>query len=162
MLYFAGAHDKNFGMGYQGHLPWPRMGADIERFHTLTKDKSIVMGQRTYEEYKRVKHAFNIHKAYVLSNSLNSLADAEVVHSLEDIVEPSKQKDIWVIGGGSLFAQLIAHVDVMYLTKIEAEFKVDTYFPEYTLDDWNIARQETFPADSENPYPYTFLELKKT
>lgn len=161
MIYFAGAHDKNFGMGFKGHLPWPRMAADIKRFHVLTRNKTVVMGQKTYEEYKRVKHAFNVHECYVLSSSLKSLPDAEILNSIEEIIELSKQKEIWVIGGGILFSQLIQFVDTMYLTRIEGEFKVDTYFPAYDLSDWKV-ESESFPADVHNPYPYTFLKLHHT
>lgn len=160
MLYFVAAHDQNLGMGNHGHLPWPRMAADIERLHALTRNKTIVMGQRTYEEYKRVKHAFNIYESYVVSNSLLSLPDAKVIHDIKDIVALSKQKDVWVIGGGSIFSQLIAYVDVMYLTQLESSFDVDTYFPDYEPTDWNQEKQ-SFPADQLNPFPYTFLKLRR-
>ena len=160
MLIFAGAHDQRFGMGFKGRLPWPRMGADIERFHKLTKDKTVLMGERTYQEYQSVKHAYGVGKIYVLSSSHEQLPDAEVINNLEDIKEKSKSEDIWVIGGGSVFKQLIDFADRMYLTRIEGEFEVDTYFPEYNLHEWNVS-QESFKFDSSNPYPYVFLELSR-
>lgn len=158
MLIFAAAHDKNFGMGYKGRLPWPRMAADIERFHRLTKDKTVLMGERTYREYQSVKHAFGVGKIYVLSNSRTLLPDAEVIRDLEFIKKQATTKDIWVIGGGSVFKQLINTADKMYLTRIEGEFEVDTYFPKYNINDWSVF-EERFSADKVNPYPYTFLEL---
>lgn len=160
MLYFVAAHDQNFGIGNHSHLPWPRMAADITRFHELIKGKTIVMGQKTYLEYKRAKHTFNTEEVFVLSSTLKSLPDAQVLHDLKDILELSKSKEVWVIGGGSLFTQLLSKVDTMYLTRIEAQFKADTYFPKYNQKDWKVDEQR-FKAHKDNPFSYSFLKLSR-
>lgn len=161
MLNFVAAHDENFGMGFKGRLPWPRMAADIERLHKLTKDKTVVMGERTYREYQTVKHAFGTGRVIVLSRSIQTLQDAEVISDLNSIAKRAKSEDIWVIGGGSVFKQLINAADKLYLTVIKGSFKVDTYFPQYSLDGWRVVERQSFPADQNNPYPYTFLKLSR-
>jgi dihydrofolate reductase len=136
------------------------MAADIARLHQLTKDKTIVMGEKTYREYQNVKHAFGVGEVLVLSRSRTDLPDASVV-SLEDILELSKTKDLWVIGGATVFGLLINNADKMYLTEIDGEFEGDAFFPDYPLDHWQVVKKEAYPSDTDNPHPYTFFELER-
>jgi dihydrofolate reductase len=160
MIYFVGAYANKKVMGKDGHLPWPRMAADIKRLHSLTKDKTIVMGERTYQEYQNVKHAFGVGEVIVISRSHSSLPDAQI-SSLEEVLDLSKTKDLWVIGGATIFKLLINSANKMYLTEIDGDFDGDVFFPEYSLTDWHVVKKDVFPADLENPYPYTFLELER-
>lgn len=160
MLHFVGAYADNYAMGYEKHLPWPRMAADISRFHVLTKNKIVLMGQRTYKEFSDVQKILGTKKIYVATRQKIKLQDAEIISNLELIVEKSKTEDIWVIGGAQIFTQLLPHATSMYITKIEGEFEADTFFPAYDISKWKILKQQTFPADLDNPYPYTFLTLK--
>ena len=47
-------------------------------------------------------------------------------------------------------------VERLYLTRIHAEVKGDTYFPEIDLDEWELVSEEHHDADSLNAYPYSF------
>src|SRR5688572_9784360 len=117
MIYFVGAYANNHVMGKDGHLPWPRMANDIANFHKLTKDKTVAMGEKTYQVYQSVKHAFGVGKIYVLTRSHSQLPDAQII-SLDELIEKAKNDQIWVIGGGSIFKQLLDKVDKMYITEI--------------------------------------------
>lgn len=161
MLYFVGAHDQKFGMGNKGNLPWPRMATDLKRFHALTKNKTVLMGERTYREYASIRHVFGVGNIYVVSRTAEALPDATVLRSLEEVPAKAEHEDIWAIGGGSIFKQLLPSVDVMYLTLIDGVFEADTFFPEYHEADWEILQKDSFPADADNPFAYTFLTLKR-
>lgn len=160
MIYFVGAYANHHVMGSDGHLPWPRMAADIVRLHRLTNDQVVVMGERTYREYQSVKHAFGVAEILVLSRSHDELPDAEVV-SVETVLKRSETSELWVIGGASIFKLLIEYADRMYLTEIEGEFEGDVYFPEYSSEEWQLVDAESYPADAQNPYPYSFLLLER-
>ncbi len=161
MIIFVAAHDKNLGMGNKGGLPWPSMKADKDRLHKLAKGKTIVMGERTYHDYKDYQKTYKTKNIFVLSLNSKELKDAVVLNSIEQVVELAKNKEVWVLGGGNVFAQLIENADKMYITEIEAEFETDTYFPQYDTSHWKVVEKSSFAADALNPYPYTFMTLQK-
>lgn len=137
------------------------MKNDRERLHKLAKGKIIVMGERTYQAYKDVKEAFNTQHVIVLSHSLKYLDDAEVVHELDEIVERAKSSELWVIGGGSMFKQLMPYASKMHLTEIDGEFEADTFFPEYDTSEWELVEKLNEPADQDNPYSSVFVTYQR-
>lgn len=160
MIIFVAAYANNRVMGFQGKLPWPRMAADIARLHQLTNQQAIAMGERTYRQYSDVKHAFDVESVLVVSHSTGPLPDAELV-SLEQLIKLSQTQDIWVIGGAQIFLQLLPYAKKMYLTEIDSDFAGDAYFPDYSLSEWRLVGEQLFSADTNNPYPYKFLELER-
>ena len=163
MINFVAAHGQKFEMGLNGTLPWrdKPMPADKARVRALVTGKKLVVGERTYNVYHDINKSFKTDDVFVICRSKKNLPHATVVDSIQDIVEVGKTEDLWVLGGGSIFTQLLPYAYRMYLTRIEAEFEADVFFPEYSLDEWTVASEEAFPADQENPYPYTFLELHR-
>lgn len=161
MIIFIAAHDKNFGMGYKDKLPWPLMPHDKANLHKLASGKKLVMGERTYHNYKNIQAVFQTNDVIVLSNSVKELPDAKIAHSIEEIIKRSETEELWILGGGNVFKQLLPHADIMFITVIKGVFVADTFFPRYHLRDWNNEEELTFKADEENPYSYTFLKLTK-
>src|SRR5690606_26295302 len=121
----------------------------------------IVMGERTYHDYKDVQAAFETKEVFVISRSVKKLPDAKVVDDIKSIAELSRTKVLWVIGGGSIFTQLLPNADKMFLTRVEAEFDGDVFFPKYNLSEWQVESEQLHLADAKNPYPYTFLDLTR-
>ena len=78
-----------------------------------------------------------------------------VVHSIEELHEELKKynsEDIYVIGGGSVYEQLVEECDVAHITKIDYAFEADTYFPNLDeKEEWKIV------ADSEEQ---TYFDLE--
>ncbi len=161
MIIFVGAHDNKLGMGLKGSLPWGLIQGDKEHVHHLANGKAIVVGERSYHNYRDIRKAFATEDVTVISKSVTELPDAKVVNSLEPILHRAKAEDLWVLGGGSIFKQLLPHANKMYITKIEGEFEADTFFPEYDSSEWEVISCEPHSADRQNPYPYTFLELQR-
>ncbi len=161
MIVFVGAYTQNYAVGKDGHLPWQGslMQTDKARLHKLTSGKKIVAGERAYHDYQDIQSAFHTKDVIVISRSTNKLPDAVVVSDIQNIIELSKTEELWVIGGGSIFTQLLPYADKMFLTRIEAELPGDAFFPKYDLTQWQIENKQTYPADEKNPYPYTFIDL---
>ena len=161
MLYFVAAHGNNYEMGYEGGLPWKSMPADIAQLHDIIRDKIVVMGEATYRGYTDIHKSIHAKKAYVLSRSNLTLDDAEVLDDIKEVSIMARDKDVYVIGGASIFKQLIEDVDHMYLTRIEQNFKADRYFPDYSTMNFEMVEAQYFSADDDNPYAYTFLQLRR-
>ena len=80
--------------------------------------------------------------------------DAIIVHSMDALLEELKNynsEDIYVIGGESIYRQMVDMCDVAHITKIDYAYEADSYFPNLDeKEDWEIT------ADSEEQ---TYFDL---
>ena len=88
---------------------------------------------------------------------------AEVYHSLEEALEASAADGArFIIGGGMLYREAFPLTNTLHLTRLHASFPdADTFFPEYDQQDWEEVSREDHDADERNPYPYSFIELRR-
>lgn len=137
------AVDKNWAIGCKNQL-LVSIPADMKFFREITTGKVVVMGRKTLESFPNaqpLKKRVNI----VLTHDLNFKAgDAVIVHSMEELREELKKypsEDIYVIGGESVYRELLDDCDTAHITKIDYAFEADTYFP--NLDEnpqWHITQ----------------------
>ncbi len=156
------AVDNNWAIGYQNEL-LIRIPNDHKHFREETTGKVVVLGRKTLETFPQglpLKKRTNI----ILSKDTSyQVKDAIVVHSLEELLEELKQyrtEDVYIIGGESVYRQLLPYCDVAHVTKIDHEYQADSYFPNLDKDeDWEIT------ADSEEQtyfdIAYRFLKYER-
>ncbi len=148
------AVDQNWAIGNKNQL-LVKIPADQKFFRETTTGKIVVMGRRTLESFPNglpLKNRTNI----VLTKDKNyRVKDAIVLHSLEELREELKKypsEDIYVIGGETIYRQLLDDCDVAHITKIEYAYDADAYFPNLDeLPEWKIT------ADSEEQ---TYFDLE--
>lgn len=148
------AADKNWAIGNKNEL-LVRIPADQKFFRETTIGKVVVMGRKTLESFPNglpLKNRTNI----VLTHDVNyHVPDAILVHTMEELHEELKKynsDDIYVIGGETIYRQLLDECDTAYVTKIDYAYDADTYFPNLDENpDWEIA------ADSEEQ---TYFDLE--
>jgi dihydrofolate reductase len=152
------AMDIQQAIGLGNDLPW-RLPADLAYFKKTTMDHTILMGRKTYESIgKPLPNRTNV----ILTQNKNYHAEGcLIVHSVEEAVEQFKNEEVFVIGGAEVFQLFMPSVDRLYITLIEHEFKADTYFPEFDIDDWVLVSSEDGIKDAKNPYDYSFLVYTK-
>lgn len=156
MISIVVAYDKNQVIGYQNQLPW-HLPNDLKHFKALTIGKTIVMGRSTYESIGR---ALPQRRNIVLTHSTTFQADhIEVVHHIEDILA---LRDPIIIGGASIYRQLLPFTDQLYITEIHHSFKGDTYFPKWKKDEFRLISKEKGIEDKKNIYPHTFYHFVKS
>ena len=134
------AVDKNWAIGNKGEL-LVRIPADHKMFRQETTGKVVVLSRN---------------KAY-------QQKDAQVVHSVEELLEAVKgydTKEVYVIGGSSVYEQLLPYCDTAHVTKIDHAYEADSWFPNLDEDpDWEIT------ADSDEQYyfdlTYHFLKYER-
>ena len=70
--------------------------------------------------------------------------DTVIVHSVEEMVEELKKynsEDVYVIGGESIYRQLLPYCTKAYVTKIDHAYDADTYFPDLDADpEWEMTK----------------------
>lgn len=125
------AVDQNWGIGNRGEL-LVSIPDDMKFFREVTNGKVVVMGRKTLESFPGgiLKNRMNI----VLTHNANYHAPgAALVHSLEQLHQELAQYDsgdIFVIGGSSVYRQLLDECDTAYITKIDFAYHADAYFPD--------------------------------
>lgn len=135
------AVDKNWAIG-KGNKLLVSIPADMKFFRETTVGKVVVMGRKTLETFpggQPLKKRTNI----VLTKDKNfAVKDATVVHSIEALLEELKQYDdeeIYVIGGESIYRQLLPYCNLAHVTKINHAYEADTYFPNLDEDkEWEV------------------------
>lgn len=154
------------------HLP-----ADLKHFKSLTTGHTVVMGSRTYMSLPR-RPLPNRRNIVLTRQDANLFEGAEVVRSVEEILNLSvlnnrnrpnntdisdiPDNEIFIIGGGQVYEQLLPYTDRLYITRICHAFpEADTFFPVISHNEWNLVSTESFPADDKNPYAYRFEEYVK-
>ncbi len=148
---------KTRAMGRDNDLLW-KISADLKRFKKITLGHPIIMGSKTYESIGRLlPNRTNIILSHDPAYAVNG---ASVVHSLAEALALAKKEkvdEIFIIGGGQVFASALPLADKLYLTLVEDDAKGDVYFPDYSMFSKKIFEKE----HQEHIPPYTFLELKR-
>ena len=156
------AVDKNWAIGNREEL-LVRIPNDHKHFREETTGKTVVLGRKTLQTFPQglpLKNRTNI----ILSRDKNfSVMDAAVVHSVEELLEELKKydtRDVYIIGGESVYRQLLPFCDVAHVTKIDHSYEADSWFPDLDQDpEWEIT------ADSEEQtyfdIAYTFLRYER-
>lgn len=147
-------------IGRNNDLLW-RLPADLKRFKSLTTGHSILMGRRTWESLPN--GALPNRRNIVISRSLKEAPGAELFGSVEEALEAvGNQEEVFVIGGGEIYRQLLKRADRLYLTLVEAEYPdADTFFPEIDWVEWQSLYEEVYPADDKNPLASKYYVLSR-
>lgn len=145
-------------LGRDNDLVWD-IPNDLKRFKELTMGHPIVMGRKTFESIGKVLPGrTNI----IITRDKNyTIEDAVVVHSIEDALNKAREvekEEIFIIGGGQIFAQTLDQTDKLYLTLVESDDPGDVTFPEYENDFKAVSTSKTHATPLGVPYMYVDLE----
>lgn len=162
MLSIIAAVAQNGVIGKNNDLIW-HLPEDLRRFKKLTQGHKIIMGRKTFESLPGVlPNRYHIILTRDKDFSIDD-SNVEVVYSLKQVIETYKNTDeeVFVIGGGEIYTQLLPHTNKLYLTKVKKDFEGDTYFPQIKLDEWHVVDKQYGIEDEQNELPYEFLVLSK-
>ena len=136
------AVDLNWGIGHEGNL-LETIPEDMRFFKQMTLGKVVVMGRETFESLPRKKplsDRINI----VLSKNKNFTNEKIIIcSSLDELLNELKkynQDDVFVIGGESVYAQLLQYCTESYVTKIKNVYIADKHFVNLDKkDSWKVS-----------------------
>jgi len=149
---------KNNVIGNKNKLLW-HIPEDLKRFKSLTTGHHILMGQNTYESIGKV---LPNRTSVVLSFEKDYRVDgAFVFNDIEkalNFVNKRDEKELFVIGGGMIYKELLPKASKIYMTKVIKNYEGDTRFPEINKKDW----KETFNEKHLNDDPqFEFVILER-
>lgn len=156
------AVDNNWAIGNKNEL-LIRIPNDHKHFREETTGKVVVLGRKTLETFPQGLPLKNRTNIILSTNPDYQVKDAIVVHSIDELMEELKQynsEDVFIIGGESIYREMLPYCDVAHVTKIDHAYQADAYFP--NLDEtgeWVIT------ADSEEQtyfdIEYVFLKYER-
>ncbi len=142
----------DWGIGRDGTQPIA-LSADRKFFRETTRGAMVIAGRRTIADFpgqKPLPGRVNV----ALSRTADEIPGFTLCHSAEEAVALAKTaRRAFVIGGGSIYRQLLPYCDTAYITKVHCTIDSDTYFP--NLDeapDWEFS--QVLQAGQENGISY--------
>ena len=156
------AVDNHWGIGYKNKL-LVSIPQDQKMFREETTGKVIVLGRKTLETFPNGLPLKNRTNIILTSNTNFKVKDAIIVHSLEELLEELKlypSEDIYIIGGESVYKQMLPYCDTAHITKIDYNYEADAYLPNLDqMPEWSIT------GDSEEQtyfnIEYVFLRYER-
>lgn len=158
------AVDKNWAIGKNNKLMWS-IPADMRFFREKTTGHVVVMGRKTLESFPNGLPLKNRTNIVLTAKPGYHAAGAVVVHTVEELLEKLKEygdEELYVIGGGSVYRQLLPYCDTAYVTKIDHVYEADTYFP--NLDEmleWEMAEVSEEQTSFDLEYVFTKYKRKE-
>ena len=146
---------KNRAIGYKNKLLY-WLPNDLKRFKQLTTGHTILMGRHTFESLP--KGALPNRRNCVLSRTVKELSGCECFGSWDEFLFTCMpDEEIFIIGGATLYAELLEKADRLCLTEIDdVPQEADAFFPDYS--DWHIETKEAHPKDERHAFDYAFVD----
>lgn len=173
------AVDENWGIGFNNSL-LECIPDDLKHFKELTEHEIVVMGRKTQETLpnKQLPNRLNI----VLTNRDIPDEDKIIYTNMSDFSwflnfwknysmgvmttgHGPLPKDMFIIGGGSIYYQLLPYCNRVYLTKIYKHHDdIDTYFPniDQMTDEWEIGEKSELFTYNDFQYQFFVYDRKNT
>lgn len=156
------AADDNWAIGNQNEL-LITIPADHRFFRQETEGKVVVYGRKTLSTFPQKMPLAGRTNIILSKDPAYQVKGARVVHSLEELfaeLKKYKTEEIYVVGGASVYEQLLPHCKMVHVTKIHRAYQADAFFPDLDeMPEWKLT------ADSEEQtyfdVTYHFLKYEK-
>ena len=160
------ATSENNVIGIKNDLPW-HLPDDMSYFKKITTNSVVIMGRNNYlsipDRFRPLKNRTNI----ILTTKPDfSPKDCLIANSLEAGIELGKKEkrtDIFIICGGMVYKYAIENdlVDIIFLTRIHAHIKGDTFFPNIDMINWKEINSRFQDKDVKHKFSFTFFKYEK-
>ena len=158
------AVDENWAIGNKGSL-LVSIPKDHKMFREETTGKVVVLGRKTLETFPQGQPLKNRTNIILSTNPNYHVKDAIIAHSIDELLEMLKEydsKDIYIIGGDSIYKQMIPYCDTAIVTKISHVYEADAYFPNLDQDsEWTLTAEGEEETYFDLEYQFVKYERKK-
>lgn len=153
-MIWAQGHDGVIGSG--GTMPW-HVPEDLKHFRITTSGTAVIHGRASFEALPdQVRPLPNRRNIVLTSRADYDARGAEVAPSLPAALALVAGADVWICGGGQVYAEAMPHSDRVVVTDLDLRVDGDTWAPqiggEWELcwrSDWLISRTEVAYRFSE-------------
>ena len=158
------AVDENWAIGNRNEL-LVRIPADHKFFREETTGKVVILGRKTLQTFPGGLPLKNRENLILSGNENFKVKDAEVFNSIEELLERLKDydtEDVYVIGGESVYRQLLPYCDTAHITKIDRAYEADAFFPNLEEDpEWELTGESDEKTYFDITYHFQKYERRK-
>lgn len=156
------AVDRNWAIGYKNEL-LVSIPEDQKWFRETTTGKAVIMGRKTLESFPNKSPLKNRLNVVITSDMNYSVPGAVVVHSIDEAVEAVRDyadDDVYVIGGESIYRQMLPLCSTAHITKVDYAYQADAHFPDLDKEEgWKIT--ETSDERTYFDIIYEFVKYER-
>lgn len=153
--------DRNWGIGKDNEL-LIRISDDMKRFRRMTTGNVVVMGRKTLESFPNQAPLPNRVNMVLTRDETYHPEGTVAVHSIAELLEKLNVYDtnaVFVIGGDSIYRQLLDLCDTAYITKIDFAYEADAWFPNLEeRKDWKLVEESEKQTCADVTYTYQKYE----
>lgn len=151
-------------IGRDNDLIW-QLPDDMKYFMETTQHHYVIMGRKNYEsiphKFRPLPKRVNI----IVTQQVQYYApDCLITDSIEksiEIARANQQSEVFIIGGGQIYAQSIDLADRLYITEIKASFDGDTFFPNINMSEWKEVSRKPHLADDRHAQAFDFVVYER-
>lgn len=153
------AMSENRAIGKDNKLLW-KLPDDWANFHRVTRGKAFVMGRKSFQaEDALVSDYRNV--VITTQEALSLPENTQIANSPEAAIKLLKdESEIFILGGETIFKQMMPRINYLYLTIVHHTFEGDAFFPEIDWDQWQLTRSVYHQVDERHAYPFSLNEYE--
>jgi dihydrofolate reductase len=155
MIRLIVAVDNKNGIANENGIPW-NLPSEKKYYRDKIKSAEILMGAGVYKE---LKQPANAHKNFVLTHKLVDKPGFYKVSNTKIFFK--EHKDVWVIGGQSVYDLSIELADEIYITRIDQDFKCTKFFPEIDSKFQLVSRSPKFIENNIDFYYEVYKKIDR-
>ncbi len=157
------AVDKNWAIGKDNqlliHIP-----DDMKRFRAYTTGNTVVMGRKTLESFPGKKPLKDRENIVLTKNPNYQVKDATICQTMDELTAILEKRDsdsVYVIGGESIYKQMLSLCDTAIITKIDFAYAADAYFPNLEENpEWELVEESEEQTYFDVVYTYQTYKRK--
>lgn len=155
---------NNWGIGLKNKL-LVRIPNDMKFFRSQTIGKVIVMGRNTLESFPQSQPLAGRTNIVLTTDPDYKVNGAIILHSMEELFEELKkynEDDVYVVGGESIYRQLLPYCNKAHVTKVNHSYEADAYFPNLDqLPEWRQTEESEEHTYFDLEYVFTTYERQR-
>ncbi len=140
MITIIAAMTRSRVIGKNNSIPW-HIPEDFQHFKNTTLNQTIIMGRKTFESMGK---PLPLRNNIVISSSMPEAKGVVVCKTPEEALAKaaSLKKGIFIIGGAQIYNAFMPLANKMILSIIKKDYDGDTFFPNFSEDDWIIESRD--------------------
>ncbi len=160
LLTLIAAVARNSAIGKDNRLLW-QLPEDMQRFKALTIGHAVLMGRKTWESLPaRFRPLPGRHNIVLSRHTIGQFSGATVAHTLDDAIHAAGDGQVFIIGGGDVYAQAMLLADRLELTEVDDAPAGDAFFPAVDRLTWKETGRKSRPATATAP-AYAFVTYER-
>ena len=156
--------DANWGIGFENRL-LVHIPEDMRFFRDMTLGSVVVMGRKTLESLPGGRPLEGRRNLVLTRNPSYQAVGVQTAPGIQALMQElsfCESKNIYVIGGASIYRQMLDFCDTAYITKVARAYQADAFLPNLDVQGgWRLAASSGAQFSPDAGVEYRFLRYER-